>query len=97
MTRDLGSISLVCGFVGRVIISFARGGFSMSGAHFRPGQKSPLQRFVLAVIFSQREGRDGFRHFVAQIKCVRGIQGPEFLEQLEGIGALAMAIAVDNV
>src|SRR5690349_5189288 len=43
-------------------------------ALLRPRQKSPIERFILAIILAQSERRQRLGHFIAQVKRVPSLQ-----------------------
>src|SRR5437588_8276121 len=63
-------------------------------------EKSPAERLVLSVVFSQRERCNRFGHFIPQVEGVRRIDLfdlPHLFEQREGIFALEVHFVVDDV
>ena len=71
-------------------------------ALLRTGQKSPVERFVLPVIFRQRQGRDRFGHFVSEIKGMARVEvprprGQQLLEEHKRIGVGQMQAGADDV
>src|SRR5262245_31351148 len=55
--------------------------------NLRAREEAPLEGFVLAIVFAERQRGDGLRHFIAQVKGVAGVEigRPQCLEPLQNI------------
>src|SRR5579863_7742706 len=74
---------------GCVVLSRQIGGsFAVSGADLGSGEKSPREWLVLAVRLAQRQRGDRFRHFVTEVKRVRGIERAKLFQQRERVAAM---------
>ena len=85
-------------------IRVIRGGIfwlTISVRHLGKGEEAPVQSNILCVGFTQRQRRDRFRHFVAEVEGVGQIElGVTLLhlgEQFKRVGALQVHVAVNHV
>ncbi len=72
-------------------------GAAVQSALLGDSEEPPLKRFVLPVLFAERQRGFCFGELVSEIKRMTRFQRTKLVEQFVGIGGMPVPVAIENV